>query len=141
MSSDRRFPEKAMRRLNRQVAQLYRQGRYAQAVELAVQARDSALQYLGEGHPDYAASLHNLAILYQAMGNYAAAEPLYQQAREIGRVALGEDHPNYATNLNNLAGLFIATGRATRAFPLMEQAVHIIDLLTGQVFSFGSESQ
>ena len=27
---------------------------------------------LGEGHPDYATSLNNLAVLYQAMGDYAA---------------------------------------------------------------------
>ena len=32
---------------------------------------------LGERHPDYAASLNNLAVLYRAMGRHAEAEPLY----------------------------------------------------------------
>ena len=34
---------------------------------------------LGEQHPDYAASLNNLAVLYLAMGRHAEAEPLYLQ--------------------------------------------------------------
>jgi len=75
------------------------------------------------------------------MGNYTRAEPLYKQAMEIRRNALGEDHPDFATSLNNMAALCIATNLVTEAIPLMEQAASIYDLMIGQVFSIGSESQ
>ena len=51
---------------------------------------------LGENHPDYATSLNNLAVLYQARGDYAKAEPLHRQALEIRKRVLGENHPDYA---------------------------------------------
>ncbi len=38
---------------------------------------------LGEGHPDYAQSLNNLATLYRDMGDYASALALYRQALEM----------------------------------------------------------
>jgi tetratricopeptide (TPR) repeat protein len=80
---------------------------------------------LGEGHPDYATSLNNLAGLYRAMGRHAEAEPLYKQAMEIRRTALGEGHPDYATSLNNLAGLYRAMGRHAEAEALSERAMEI----------------
>ena len=89
-------PQDQIDQLHRQVVQLFQQGYYERALGLATQARDLARQHLGEDHPDYAASLNNLAGLYRAMGNYAAAEPLFRQASDIWRTALGEDHPHYA---------------------------------------------
>ena len=80
---------------------------------------------LGENHPDYAASLNNLAMLYQAMGDYAKAEPLFRQALEIRKKALGENHPDYATSLNNLAVLYQAMGDYAKAEPLYRQALEI----------------
>ena len=64
---------------------------YAAAEPLYRKALDSAIATLGENHQDYAATLNNLAGLYQSMGNYAAAEPLYRQALKIERKVLGED--------------------------------------------------
>ena len=87
---------------------------------------------LGENHPDYAASLNNLAMLYQAMGDYAAALPLYRQALEIRRTALGENHPHYATSLNNLAGLYRAMGDYAAALPLYRQAMEITSHYAGR---------
>jgi tetratricopeptide (TPR) repeat protein len=40
---------------------------------------------LGPDHPDVAASLNNLALLYRVQGNYGDAEPLYQRASEDSR--------------------------------------------------------
>lgn len=75
------------------------------------------------------------------MGNYTQAELLLKQSMLIRRNALGEDHPDFAVSLNNLAWLYIATDLETEALPLMEQAASIDDLMIGQVFSIGSESQ
>ena len=38
---------------------------------------------IGEGHPDYAKHLNNLAMLYEDMGRFDAAKPLYDQAVKI----------------------------------------------------------
>src|SRR5206468_3823153 len=61
---------------------------------------------LGDRHPRYAATLDNLAMLYQAMGAYAKAVPLHQKALDIRKQTLGDRHPDYATSLHNLAGLY-----------------------------------
>ena len=100
----------------------YAMGDYAAAEPLYRQARDIVRQVLGEQHPNYAASLNNLAVLYQDMGNYAAAEPLLRQALDIRRQALGEQHPDYATSLNNLAVLYDAMGNYAGSEPLYRQA-------------------
>ena len=62
-------------------------GRHADAEPLYKQATEIYRTALGEGHPAYADSLHNLALLYDAMGRHADAEPLYKQAMEIRRTA------------------------------------------------------
>ena len=59
--------------LNNQMIQLYRQGRYSEAVPIAQRAVELRRKQLGEDHPDYATSLNNLAFLYDSMGEYAKA--------------------------------------------------------------------
>jgi CHAT domain-containing protein len=86
------------------------------------QARDLRKRRLGEDHPDYATSLHNLAGLYRDMGEYRQALPLYEQARDLYKRRLGEGHPAYATSLNHLAALYRAMGDYRRALPLYERA-------------------
>src|SRR5688572_26842715 len=66
--------------LNWEVVQLWQQGRYEHAIGVATQVRLLTHHHLGEAHPDYAQSLHNLAGLYCAVGDYARAEPLCRQA-------------------------------------------------------------
>ncbi len=59
-------------------------GDHASALPLCRQATGGhSGAALGEGHPDYAGSLHNLAVLYPAMGDYASALPLFRQALEV----------------------------------------------------------
>jgi tetratricopeptide (TPR) repeat protein len=81
---------------------------------------------------DLAASLNNLAGLYESQGKWAAAEPLYDEALAICRTLFG-DRPNndLATSLNNLAGLYYATGRYTEAEPLYIQALEMLEKIVG----------
>ncbi len=58
-----------------------------------------------------AASLNNLALLYQAQGRYAEAEPLYQRSQAIWEKALGPEHPHVAQSLENYAALLRQTAR------------------------------
>lgn len=65
---------------------------------------------IGEGHPDYAIHLNNLAGVVQAQGRFAEAEGLFREALEIDLKTLGKGHPDYAIDLNNLALVVQAQG-------------------------------
>jgi tetratricopeptide (TPR) repeat protein len=69
-----------------------------------------------------AATLTNLAGVYQAQGNYAEAESLYQQALAIVKKTLGPDHPYVATVLENISELYKETGRMNEAKRFEERA-------------------
>jgi tetratricopeptide (TPR) repeat protein len=101
------------------------QGRYGEAEPLYRQALEIRQSALGEDHPSYGTSLHNLAGLYESQERYGEAEPLYRQALEIMRSALGEDHPSYATSLGNLAVLYKSQGRYREAESLYRQSLEI----------------
>ena len=103
------------RRLDAQVVQLYRAGRYAEAGLLAERSLAIREKTLGPGHPDVATSLNNLAALYQAQGRHPEAEPLYKRSLAIWEKALGPDHPDIVTSLGNLAGLYEKLGKAKEA--------------------------
>ena len=65
------------------IVQLYQQGQYEQALNMAFYYFHLARQQLGEQHPLFLASLENLATLYRETGNFTAAEPLYLQLLQI----------------------------------------------------------
>jgi tetratricopeptide (TPR) repeat protein len=110
--------------LSEQVARLYEQGRYSDAIPLAERVVRIRETTLGANHPDVAQALNNLAILYQAQGLLANAEPLYKRALAINEKAFGANHHNVATSLNahpdsaiqaNLAELYQGTGPKFRS--------------------------
>ena len=117
--------------LNREVVQLYQQGRYGEAIPVAQQAVAEAEAHFGPGDARTATGLNNLAGLYESMGRYGEALPLYRRALAIREKALGADHPNTATSLNNLAGLFRAMGRYDEALPLYRGALAIREKALG----------
>jgi tetratricopeptide (TPR) repeat protein/CHAT domain-containing protein len=100
-------------------------GDYREAEHLYEQSLSIQRAILGDLHPDVATSLHNLAVLYEAMGEPARAESLYQQALAVQRRVLGEQHPDVATTLSNLAELYRTMGNYAQAEPLFQQALAI----------------
>jgi tetratricopeptide (TPR) repeat protein len=82
--------------LNKKVVELYKAGRYADAIPIAQQVLAIREKALRGDHPNVATSLNNLALLYANQGRYADAEPLYQRALAIWEKALGRDHPDVA---------------------------------------------
>ena len=125
-------PQLQITRWHQQIVQLYRQGHYTQALELALQAYELARQSLGEAHPEFATALDNLGLLYKTVGNYTAAEPLLLQALEIRRRTPGEDSPDFVTSLNNLAGLYSTLGRYGEAEQLYQRALDIVRAAIGE---------
>src|SRR5689334_21645619 len=89
---------------------------YAQNLTILLQR----LPPLGE-HPDYAAGLNDLALLYNDMGEYEKALPLFQQVLTIRKKTVGEEHPDYARSLTNLANLYTDAGDFEKALPLYQQ--------------------
>ncbi len=110
---------------------LYRRGRYESAEPLLRFALHIREQQLGPDHPETAASLNNLAGLYQAQGKYEEAEPLYQRALSVREQQLGPDHPETAASLNNLAMLYYAQGKYEEAEPLYQRALSIVERQLG----------
>jgi tetratricopeptide (TPR) repeat protein len=117
--------------LNQQVADLYQQGRYAEAIPLYQRSLAILEKALGPEHPNVASNLNNLALLYHSLGDYAKAEPLYQRALAIDEKALGLEHPNVATDLNNLAALYDHMGAYAKAEPLLQRALAIREKVLG----------
>jgi CHAT domain-containing protein/tetratricopeptide (TPR) repeat protein len=112
-------------KLDDQADALYEKGRYAEAEPLYKRSLAIREKALGPDHPDVAASLNNLALLYDQQGRSVDAEPLYKKALAIWEKTLGPDHPDVATSLNNLALLYDAQGRYAEAEPLYRRSLVI----------------
>jgi tetratricopeptide (TPR) repeat protein len=80
---------------------------------------------LGAEHPDVAASLDHLGVLYTAHGKFKAAESHHKRAIAIRRKALGPGHLLVAQSLENYADLLAQTGRETEAKRLQLLAISI----------------
>jgi CHAT domain-containing protein/Tfp pilus assembly protein PilF len=120
-----------LERLNSQVLRLYSEGRFSEAIPLAVRLLERIEEVFGPEHPLVAAPLNNLAMLYKETGQYARAAPLLERSLAINEKALGPEHPDVASPLNNLALLYHETGEYARAAPLYERALAIREKTLG----------
>ncbi len=121
-----------LQKLDRRVSKLEQQGNYTQAIIVAQQLLKLARQLCGNEHPDVAASMNNLAVLYRSQGRYTEAEPWYRDALAMTKRLLGEEHPSVATSMNNLALLYESQGRYTEAEPLYRDALAMTKRLLGE---------
>jgi CHAT domain-containing protein/tetratricopeptide (TPR) repeat protein len=117
--------------LNNRVNELYRAGKYADAVPLAERYAEATKMRFGAEDTQYATALSNLALLYKSQGRTAEAEPLFKRSLAINEKALGPDHPYVGMDLNNLAELYIEQGRPAEAEPLLERALAITEKALG----------
>src|SRR5947208_2016978 len=118
-------------KLDRRIQELYRAGKYSDAIPIATKVLEIRENALGPDDPATATSLNNLGELYERMGNYAKAEPLLQHALEIREKALGPEHPNTAQSLDNLAGLYSKMGNYAKAEPLYQKVLKIHEKVLG----------
>ena len=118
--------------LNNVVLQLHKEGKYAEALPIALKAKNIAQKEFGNKSYKYALSLSNLASTYEYVGDHTSAEPLFKQAMSITKKIYGEQHPYFATDLNNLAGLYESMGNYTGAEPLFKQALAIRKKVLGE---------
>ncbi|MEA5441591.1 CHAT domain-containing tetratricopeptide repeat protein [Cyanobium gracile] len=85
----------------------------------------------GPDHPDTAASLNNLGLLYIKERAFSKAEPLLLRALAIRTKILGPDHPFTALSLNNLAWLYANQGSHAKAELLYLRALAIAEKALG----------
>ena len=117
--------EQKWNQLYDQISQLYRNGKYREAIPLAQQARQLAVEIWGPTHHNLAISNSWLGMLYKSQNRLAEAERLYLEAIDIVRKALPKDHPYLATGLNNLAGLYDSQNRLAEAERLYLEVTEI----------------
>ncbi|MBT5549317.1 MAG: tetratricopeptide repeat protein [Nitrospina sp.] len=63
--------DKDLQQINREVVELYQNGEYSEAMELATQALEFGKKFLGSKHPITTTSVNNLAILVGKIGDPA----------------------------------------------------------------------
>lgn len=125
-------PEEQIEQLNQQVDDLFQQGEYERAIDVAERAIELTRQHMSEEDPLFAAGLNDLARLYDEVGNYAAAMRLYRQSLQIRRKALGENDPDFATSLSNLGDLYREMGDYGSAEELGQQALEVRRRVLGE---------
>src|SRR5271157_1973950 len=118
--------------LNRRIVELYREGKFKEAIPLAEKLVALTKRAKGDEDPDTATSLNNLAELYQATGDYAKTEPLLKEVLAISQKVLGREHPDTATDLNNLAALYWEMGDYAKAEPLYKEALEVFQKVLGR---------
>jgi CHAT domain-containing protein/Tfp pilus assembly protein PilF len=128
--------EQEIDRLNGRVERLFSEAKYEQAFAVAVQACDLIIHQFGDIHPRYAACLHDLAVLLDALGDFDHAEKMYLQSIAVYRDALGEQHPEYANSLNDLALLYKSNGKYAQAELLLRRALRIYAASLGKEHAF-----
>jgi tetratricopeptide (TPR) repeat protein len=116
---------KEVEALNKQILQLHQQGRYAQALELAIKALKLSEDTLGPEHPETATCLNDLGGMYQSLGDYTNAETMFERGLVIREKVLGPEHQFTARNLMNLGSLYVQMGKYARAEPLLLRALAI----------------
>jgi CHAT domain-containing protein/Tfp pilus assembly protein PilF len=117
--------------LSKRVLELYRGGKFSEAVPLAQQVLAIYEKAPSPDNPNVATALNNLASLYMAQGRYADAEPLAKRASAILEKALGPDNVDVALSLNNLGELYRNQGRYIDAEPLLRRALAIYQKALG----------
>ncbi|MEW5723389.1 MAG: tetratricopeptide repeat protein [Thermodesulfobacteriota bacterium] len=105
------------------VAELYNQGRYAEAIPLAEQELAGLEKSKGRGSPEAAAAMNMLGLLYHAVGDFDRAEPLLKRALAVRQRTYGLEDHRTAETMNNLALVYEAEGDFARAEPLYRGAL------------------
>ncbi len=82
---------------------------------------------LGDGHPEVAVALNNLAAIVQRRGDLDEAERLYRRVIEIKMERLGADSPSLAVAFNNLGTVLRAQGRHAEAGAQYEHALRLLE--------------
>lgn len=118
---------------------LYNQGRafhfkgqFEPAESLYLEAKTIREKVLGKEHPDYAQSLHTLAMLHASKREYDEAETYYLGAIAIRENAVGKERRDYAFSLSGLANVYFDKYDYDKAARYYQEALVIWEKLIGK---------
>ena len=115
----------AVKALDAQMAPLYKQGKYAQALPIVERQLKLQESRLGKEHRNTLATVENLATLYKLLGNYGEAERLFRQSLATCERVYGKEALDTAYAANKLAMLYRAQSRYAEAERLYLRALKI----------------
>ena len=118
-------------RLNQQSKELYREGKYAEALPLAQRLLAIREKEFGPDDATVAMPLNDLGTIHYNLGQYAVAEPLYKRSLAIREKTLGPENAEVANLLNNLGDLYRAEGRFAEAEPLLKRSIAMREKTSG----------
>jgi tetratricopeptide (TPR) repeat protein len=124
--------EKDVEALNGRIIELYKQGKFAEAIPAAEGTVMAAEFALGKDHPVTLTSVSNLAALYRAQGRYAEAEPLYKRALAGFERVPGPDHPDTLRIAGDLAAMYADEGLYDAAAALYKRAGEAKERILGK---------
>ena len=117
--------------LQQKIEELYRAGRYREAIPLAQDALALVESGVGPERPETGAACYKLGELYRKSGAFSKAMPLCERGLEIREKTLGPDDPHIAESLSSLALLDMSVGDSKKAEPLMQRALKIREKALG----------
>src|SRR6266853_1753141 len=113
-------------RLSADARAAHQRGDFTESALLFNRVLSVQVKLLGQANPQVAATLNNLAVLYQDESLYTQAEPLYKQALAIWETTPGAD-AQVAGSLSNLAALYRDEHKDVEAEPLYNRALKLLD--------------
>lgn len=117
--------------LNKAAMQFYHDGNTDKAIETEQKALKKAEEIDGASGPKVAASLFNLAMLYDNALNFTKAEPLYKRALEINDKAATPDLRETGKNLFGLGTLYFKQQKYAEGEPYLKRSLDVGQKLFG----------
>jgi TPR repeat protein len=101
---------------------LQREGKGQEALDFSLKALSIRRKMLGTQHPDYAASLQNLANNQRYLGDLAQAEKTYREVLALQKKLLGNSSAAVDGSLAYLVGILKRQGKLSEAFETYQEA-------------------
>ena len=118
-------------KLDRQVQELVKFGKYSEAIPPATQALHLCESALGAEHPRTARALNSLGEALTHAAQYGNAEPLFERALRIDEKVFGANHVDTSRSLNDLGWLYLKMSRYDKAEPFLQRALKIREKALG----------
>ena len=110
---------------------LYRQGRVAQALELARKHLSEVQDGFGEDSPQMSAVLNNVGTYLSHLGDGRAAREYLEKASQLAVRIFGENHPDTAAALSGIAGLLVRQRDFAAASAYYRRILAIVEHVLG----------
>lgn len=113
------------RKLHNESFNLWRSGKYAEAIPVSERSLEIREQELGETDLDVASSLANLSMIVSESGNYEKGAAINERALTIREKILGPEHLDVSYSLNNLGVAYRVLGEYAKAEQYLKRALEI----------------